>query len=82
MTTREKLIRKNYQAVPEMRDELKGREINYAMNEAHPNGDEYAILRKEIKHIEDSLSITPTAEFSQYYADAEKAKSDFAELVE
>jgi len=52
-----------------------GMDINAEINELHPDGDEYALLRKEIHHIEEVLNITPTEKFAKYYADAENAKT-------
>lgn len=67
MTKRDKLIKAN---------DLKGMEINDIISKEHQYGDEYALLRKEIKHIEDALNIQPTEEFSAYYQEAEAVKAE------
>ena len=54
----------------------KGILINEKISESHKYGDEFALLRKEINHIEEVLNITPTEEFSDYYAEAEAIKAD------
>ncbi len=67
MTKRDRLLKAN---------DLKGMEINALIQKEHEYGDEYALLRKEIKHIEDALNITPTEEFARYYAEAEAVKAE------
>ena len=73
MTNRDKLLKVN---------NLKGLEINALITEAHKYGDEYALLRKEIKHIEDSLMIRPTDEFNAYYEEAERIKEEVKKRLE
>jgi len=67
MTKRDRLLKAN---------DLKGMEINALIQEEHKYGDEFALLRKEIKHIEDALYITPTEKFARYYAEAESVKAE------
>lgn len=50
--------------------------VEKRMRKNHTKGDEIAILRKEIHHIETALNITPTEEFSAYYNEAENAKAE------
>lgn len=66
MTNRDKLLKAN---------NLKGLEINALIQKEHEHGDEYALLRKEVHHIEEALSIQPTEEFAEYYARAEEIKA-------
>lgn len=54
----------------------KGLPINQRMGELHKDGDEFALLRKEIRHIEEVLNITPTEEFAKYNAEAESIKAE------
>lgn len=54
----------------------KGIKINKRISQSHPHGDEYAILRKEIAHIEEVLNITPTEDFQRYNAEAEGIKAE------
>lgn len=55
--------------------------VEKRMKRNHTKGDELAILRKEIHHIEQALSITPTEEFSAYYNEAENAKAEVKATV-
>ena len=48
--------------------------VEKRMRKNHTKGDELAILRKEIHHIEQALNIAPTEEFAEYYNEAETAK--------
>jgi hypothetical protein len=50
--------------------------VEKRMRKNHTKGDELALLRKEIHHIEQALDITPTEEFSAYYNEAENAKAE------
>lgn len=50
--------------------------VEKMMRKNHTKGDEIAILRKEIHHIETALNITPTQEFAEYYNEAESAKAN------
>ena len=50
--------------------------INNRISENHKYGDEFALLRKEIRHIEEVLNITPTEEFAKYNAEAESIKAE------
>lgn len=50
--------------------------VEKRMRKNHTKGDEIAIIRKEIHHIEQALGIKPTAEFEAYYNEAENAKAE------
>lgn len=63
----EKLLQKNKKDVVQFL-------VEKTMRKNHTKGDELALLRKEIHHIEQALDITPTEEFSDYYSEAENAK--------
>ena len=65
----ERLLQKNSKDVVQFLVEKK-------MRKNHTKGDELAILRKEIHHIEMALNIAPTEEFADYYNEAETAKAD------
>lgn len=67
MTSRDRLIKKN---------KLEGMEIDRRISENHKYNDEFALLRKEIRHIEEVLNITPTEEFAKYNAEAESIKAE------
>ena len=54
----------------------KGLPINQRMEELHKDGDEFALLRKEIRHIEEVMNITPTEDFAKYNAEAESIKAE------
>ena len=72
MTNRDKLLKAN---------NLASLEIDKQIQKGHKYGDEYALLRKEIHHIEEALNITPTEEFSAYYAEAEEIKASVKERL-
>ena len=58
---------------------LNGREgfdINQKIEAEHMDGDQFAILRKEIRHIEQALNIQPTPEFAEFDARAESIKAE------
>ena len=67
MTDRDKLLKAN---------NLEGLEIDKEISKAHPYNDEVALLRKEIHHIEETLGVTPTDEFAEYFAEAEAKKAE------
>ena len=67
MDKRDKLLAKN---------QKDNSEKNRLISEAFEENEEIAIIRKEIKHIEDALNIQPTAEFSRYYQRAEEIKAE------
>ena len=83
MTTNEKLRADLFKANIQDHPELRGLKINEDIEANHPNGDEIAILRKTIYKIL-LLIEAPQFEFKEffdYYAEAEKAKSDFDDMV-
>lgn len=55
------------------------KEVNDEMGKRHPYGDELALIRKELHHIEMALNIAPTNEFAEYYNEAETTKADVKE---
>lgn len=67
MTNRDKLIKAN---------NLTGLEIDAIITENHKYGDENALLRKEIKRLADALNVPLSAEFADYYNEAETAKAE------
>ena len=79
MTTNEKLRADLFKANIQDHPELRGLKINEDIEANHPNGDEIAILRKTLYAVVHGLPIP--AEFEAYYAEAEKAKSDFDDMV-
>lgn len=66
MNNRDRLLIKNGR---------EGFDINQKIEAEHMDGDQFAILRKEIRHIEQALNIQPTEEFARYYAEAEAVKA-------
>lgn len=67
MTNRDKLLIKNGR---------EGFDINQKIESEHMDGDQFAILRKEIRHIEQALNIQPTEEFAEFYVRAEEIKAE------
>ena len=66
MTSRDRLLIKNGR---------EGFDINQKIEAEHMDGDQFAILRKEIRHIEQALSIQPTKEFAEFDSEAEAIKA-------
>ena len=64
-----------------LRDELliannrEGFDINEQIEAEHKDGDQFAIIRKEIRHIEQALNIQPTEEFKTFDERAEAIKA-------
>lgn len=67
MTNRDKLLIKNGR---------EGFDINKKIESEHMDGDQFAILRKEIRHIEQALNIQPTTEFAEFDNRAEEIKAE------
>ena len=65
----EKLIRKNRSDAYQWKVERK-------IRRKHTHGDEIAILRKEIAHIENALNVEPTDEFGAYHVECEGIKTE------
>ena len=65
----DRLIRKNRSAAYQWKVERK-------IRRNHTHGDEIAILRKEIAHIENALIIEPTDEFGAYRVECENLKTE------
>ena len=72
MTNRDKLIKKN---------NLEGMEISEKITRKYKDNKELALLRKEIRHIEEALNIAPTEKFAEYYEDAETAKANIRQRL-
>ena len=72
MTSRDRLIKKNG---------LEGMEISEKITRKYKDNKELALLRKEIRHIEEALNITPTKKFADYYEDAEAAKANIRQRL-
>ena len=66
MTNRDRLIKAN---------NMEGLDISGKITKKYQYNKELALLRKEIHHIEQALNITPTEKFTEYYQDAEAAKT-------
>lgn len=56
-------------------NEREGFDINKEIEAEHKDGDQFAILRKEIRHIEQALNIQPTKEFAEFDSEAEAIKA-------
>lgn len=52
----------------------RGKKVNEALREKYPLSEEFAVLRKEIAHLEKEAGIEPTEEFKAYFDFAEKCK--------
>ena len=72
MTSRDRLIKKN---------KLEGMEISEKITRKYKDNKELALLRKEIRHIEEALNIAPTKKFAEYYEDAEAAKANIRQRL-
>ena len=72
MTDRDKLLKANHK---------EGMEIDQLIRKDHPDNDEIALLRKEVKHLAEALNVPLTAEFEAYYEEAERVKAEVKERL-
>ena len=72
MTDRDKLIKANHK---------EGMEIDQLIRKDHPDNDEIALLRKEVKHLAEALNVTLSEEFEAYYNKAESVKASVKERL-